>query len=160
MVKNKEIKELLEILSEGGWEHASIVTEEFTLTLGNGAGATSPTHVSATAVSSLPESSPVAPIAGPRAGESVPAQAVPSPAAGELVAAPSVGVAWRSPKPGAPPFVAVGQTVKVGDTLVLLEVMKLFTPVQTELAGRVTAIHVNDGDMVEFGSALVTIERV
>jgi acetyl-CoA carboxylase biotin carboxyl carrier protein len=77
---------------------------------------------------------------------------------GHSVTAPSLGTFYRAPKPGEPPFVALGAQVAAGDPLCLVEVMKLFTTVNAPLAGRVVAIHAEDGDLVEFGQPLVSID--
>ena len=72
--------------------------------------------------------------------------------------APSVGVFWRAPEPGAAPFVEVGDRVTVGQELCIVEVMKLMHRVPAATAGTVTAIHVGNGDAVEFGTVLFSIE--
>jgi acetyl-CoA carboxylase biotin carboxyl carrier protein len=76
----------------------------------------------------------------------------------ETVESPTIGLFWRSPKPGAPPFVSVGDTVAAGDTVCIIEVMKLMTHVTAPVAGTVTAILIENGAMVEHGTALVLIE--
>lgn len=75
------------------------------------------------------------------------------------VDAPNLGTFYRSPKPGAPPFVEVGQRVEVGTEVCLIEVMKLFTSVQAEVAGTVRHIAVADAELVEGGQALIYIEQ-
>ncbi len=76
------------------------------------------------------------------------------------VESPMVGVFYRAPQPGAPPFVAVGDVVEVGQTLCLLEAMKLFNELKADVDGRVRAIHVEDRQTVEFGTLLFEIEPV
>ncbi|MCW3019493.1 MAG: acetyl-CoA carboxylase biotin carboxyl carrier protein subunit, partial [Solirubrobacterales bacterium] len=76
---------------------------------------------------------------------------------GVLATSPSIGVFWRSPEPGAPPFVELGATVGPGDTLCIVEVMKLMQQVVAEVAGTVTRVHAENGGEVEFGSPLFTI---
>ena len=79
-------------------------------------------------------------------------------AAGQEVLAPMSGTFYRRPAPDADPFVEVGSEVREGDPLCMIEVMKLFSTVYAETAGRVTAIGSNDGDAVEKGQVLVVIE--
>ncbi|WP_428490318.1 acetyl-CoA carboxylase biotin carboxyl carrier protein [Rhodopila sp.] len=74
------------------------------------------------------------------------------------VVSPMVGVAYLSPEPGAPPFVAVGQQVTAGQTLLLIEAMKTFNQIKAPKAGSVTAILVQSGAPVEYGEALVILE--
>jgi acetyl-CoA carboxylase biotin carboxyl carrier protein len=73
------------------------------------------------------------------------------------VSAPSVGVFYRAPSPGAPPFVEVGDLVQADTTVCILEVMKLMNPIAAGIAGTVVAIHVANADMVEKDQTLLTI---
>jgi oxaloacetate decarboxylase alpha subunit len=76
------------------------------------------------------------------------------------VESPMVGVFFRSPSPGAPAFVDLGDTIVPGQTLCLLEAMKLFNELKAEVAGTVSAIHVENAQPVEFGQVLFEIEPV
>ena len=76
---------------------------------------------------------------------------------GHLVCAPSLGLFWRSPQPGAPHFVDVGQEVDAEDTVGIVEVMKLMNHVKAGVSGTVMAIEPENGQMVEFGQLLVVI---
>lgn len=71
---------------------------------------------------------------------------------------PMVGTAFLAPEPGAPPFIEIGSTVKVGQHLLIIEAMKTMNQIPAERDGTVTAIHVDDGQPVEFDEPLVTIE--
>lgn len=73
------------------------------------------------------------------------------------VLAPSLGLFWRSPKPGAPPFVEVGDRVDVDSTVCIVEVMKLMNHVKAGCAGVVETVHAENGEMVEYGQPLITI---
>lgn len=79
-------------------------------------------------------------------------------AKGTRVESPSVGLFWRSPSPGAPPFVEVGQTVAAGDTVAIVEVMKLMNHVAAPVDGVVTAILVENGASVEYGQTIVIVD--
>ena len=89
-----------------------------------------------------------------------PAAPPPAPAApeGHLVKSPMVGTFYRSASPGAKPFVDVGDTVQVGDPLCIIEAMKLMNEIESDKAGVVKQILVENGQPVEFGQALVVIE--
>jgi acetyl-CoA carboxylase biotin carboxyl carrier protein len=76
---------------------------------------------------------------------------------GEPVVSPSVGIFWRAPAPDAPPFVEVGSRVGPADTVGIIEVMKLMTPVAAGRSGTVSAVLVDNGQAVEHGEALVLI---
>ena len=74
------------------------------------------------------------------------------------VKSPMVGTAYMQSEPNAPSFVSVGAKVKVGDTLLIIEAMKVMNPIKAEKAGTVTQVLVNDAEPVEFGQALMIIE--
>lgn len=86
----------------------------------------------------------------PAASGSIPEGAI-------VVSAPNLGTFYRSPKPGTPPFVEVGQRVAAGDELCLIEVMKLFTALRCEVTGTLAAALVEDGAMVEAGQPLFAV---
>jgi acetyl-CoA carboxylase biotin carboxyl carrier protein len=92
---------------------------------------------------------PSAPAAAAPASESPPQNAVVS---------PMVGTAYLAPEPGAAPFVAVGARVAKGDTLLIIEAMKVMNPLPAPRAGTVSQVFVSDGMPVEFGQALLVID--
>lgn len=101
----------------------------------------------------------VAPVAMPAAAPELAAQApaaAPEPK-GTEVTAPMVGVFYAAPAPGDEPFVRVGSKVKAGETLCIIEAMKVLNEVTAEADGEVLEICVADGDLVEFGSCLMRI---
>ena len=103
-----------------------------------------------------------APMAAPAAAPAAAAAAAPAEAAAatpdNAIKSPMVGTAYLSPEPGAKAFVSVGDKVKKGDTLMLVEAMKTFNPVEADRAGTVKAIYVSDSQPVEFGEPLILIE--
>jgi acetyl-CoA carboxylase biotin carboxyl carrier protein len=102
--------------------------------------------------------------AAPAPAPAAPAPAVPAAAAapaeiqGHLVKSPMVGTFYRSPSPGAKAFVEVGDTVKSGDTICIIEAMKLLNEIECDKDGVVKAILVENGQPVEYGEPLVVIE--
>ncbi|MFZ1680338.1 MAG: biotin/lipoyl-containing protein, partial [Rhizobiaceae bacterium] len=74
------------------------------------------------------------------------------------VPSPMVGTAYLSPAPGADPFITVGQTVREGQTILIIEAMKTMNQIPAPRAGTITAILVENGTPVEFGEPLVTLE--
>lgn len=94
----------------------------------------------------------------PAAAASAPAAAAPAAASDNAVKSPMVGTVYLSPDPNSKPYIAVGDKVKKGDTLMLIEAMKTFNPVEADRAGTVKAIYVDNAQPVEFGEALVLIE--
>ena len=104
-----------------------------------------PVAATAPSVSAAPE---------PRPEVSAPEPAAP---AGTEVKAPMVGVYYAAPAPGADPFVRVGSKVKKGETLCIIEAMKVMNEVAAECDGEVLSINAKDGELVEYGSCLMTI---
>ncbi len=76
---------------------------------------------------------------------------------GHVVRSPMVGTFYASPNPEAPPFVKVGQSIKVGDTLGIIEAMKMFNPIESDVSGTVVAILVENGQPVEFDEPMFVI---
>src|SRR5690606_23498985 len=98
----------------------------------------------------------VAAAAAPAAA-ATPAAAAPATPAGHVVKAPMVGTFYRAPNPGAAPFVEVGQSVKEGDALCIIEAMKLLNEIEADKAGVVKEILVENGEPVEYGQPLFVI---
>ena len=76
-----------------------------------------------------------------------------------VVRSPIVGTFYRSPDPNSPAFVSVGDTVKVGQVLCIIEAMKLMNEIESEMAGEVTRIHPENGQPVQYGDPLFTIRK-
>lgn len=77
---------------------------------------------------------------------------------GHKIRSPMVGTMYTSPSPETPPFVTVGQSIKVGDTLCIVEAMKMFNEIEADRAGKIVEVLVNNGDPVEYDQALFIIE--
>ena len=106
----------------------------------------------------IPASQPAA--AAQATAAAAPAQqaAASAPSRGKTVKSPMVGTLYRAPNPEADPFVTVGSTVKVGDTLCIIEAMKLMNEIESEFAGTVVEILVENGQPIEYGQPLFVIE--
>ena len=153
----RKIKKLIELVEESGITELEVSEEEGTVRISRAAPAVAPAAVQYVAA---PQQAPVsAPVAPPT--ESAPAQeasSVSSEVSGHAVLSPMVGTFYRSPSPDAKPFIEVGQQVKVGDALCIVEAMKMMNRIESDKAGVVKAILVNDGEAVEFDQKLVIIE--
>ncbi len=109
-------------------------------------------HAFVAAPAPIAAASPAAPAAAPAA-----APLLEEVVAGEAVKSPMVGTAYLSAEPGSKPFITVGQAVKTGDTLLIVEAMKVMNPITAPKAGTVTKINVADGQPVEFDQPLVVL---
>ncbi|EJG1635353.1 acetyl-CoA carboxylase biotin carboxyl carrier protein [Vibrio parahaemolyticus] len=149
----RKIKKLIELVEESGIAELEISEGEESVRISrHGTAAPAPVHYAAAPVAAP---APIAaPVADAPAAEA-PAAAVP---AGHQVLSPMVGTFYRSPSPDAKSFVEVGQKVNAGDTLCIVEAMKMMNQIEADKSGVVTAILVEDGQPVEFDQPLVVIE--
>ena len=116
--------------------------------------------VAAPMTAAVTSAAPAAPtVTVPTEAPAPAAETAPAPTASNTISveAPMVGVFYAAPSPGADPFVSVGSTVHVGDTLCIIEAMKLMNEVVAEADGTIAEICVQDGDLVEFGSCIMKI---
>lgn len=152
-----DIESLIEIFKQSGWDEMHLEAAGLEMFLSNDPNATGP-HV--TTVTSSMAASAVSPPT-PSAVASVASQgpiAVAIPAGMVAIRAPNLGTFYRAPKPGAPNYIEVGQQLETTTEVCLIEVMKLFTPVQGGVRGIVREISAKDGQMVEFDQALFIVE--
>jgi acetyl-CoA carboxylase biotin carboxyl carrier protein len=152
----RKVRKLIELLEESNLSELEIREGEETVRLSRfPAGGPAPPQVFA---APQPTAAPVAPAAAAPA----PTLSAPSPQesglpAGTVVRSPIVGTFYAAASPGAEPFVRVGQQVKVGDPLAVIEAMKMFNQIETEVAGTVLAIVAENGEAVEFDQPLFVI---
>jgi acetyl-CoA carboxylase biotin carboxyl carrier protein len=99
------------------------------------------------------------PAAPPEPAAAAPAEALPKPSSGHEVTAPMVGTFYGGPSPGAKAFVEIGSTVEAGDTLCIIEAMKMMNQIEADVSGKIVSILVENGHPVEFGQALFVIEQ-
>jgi acetyl-CoA carboxylase biotin carboxyl carrier protein len=148
----RKIKKLIELLEESGLAEIEISEGEESVRIARfsqgPASAPQPMQIAVPAAGSAPGPPPAA------------AQAAAAPAARDenLVTAPMVGTFYASPAPGAKSFVEVGQEVRVGQVLCIIEAMKMMNQIESERAGKVVAVLAKNGEPVEFGQPLFSIE--
>ncbi|HCU53041.1 MAG TPA: acetyl-CoA carboxylase biotin carboxyl carrier protein [Gammaproteobacteria bacterium] len=152
----RKIKKLIEMLEESNLGEIEIKEGEESIRISRGYGAAPVSHMT-TGSSAVPmTTAPVAPTMIPAAPPAAPA--VPAAPSGHMVTSPMVGTFYRSPSPSAAAFVEVGSQVKVGDTLCIIEAMKILNTIEADKAGTVKAILKENGQPVEFGEPLFVIE--
>ena len=153
----RKVKKLIELLEESGISEIEISEGEESVRISR---YPNPGTVSVQTLQHPPMLAPPATPAPAPAASAEPAAAPPPPAArGQQITAPMVGTFYSGPAPGAKPFVEIGTEVKPGDTLCVIEAMKMMNPIEAETAGRVVSILVENGSPVEFGQALFIIEE-
>jgi acetyl-CoA carboxylase biotin carboxyl carrier protein len=99
-------------------------------------------------------------LAVPASTLSEPAEAVPESVEGDYITSPIVATYYASPSPDSPAFVSVGSRVKKGDTLCILEAMKMMNHLEAEFDCEILAVHCKGGDFVEYGQKLFTVKKV
>lgn len=149
----RKVKKLIELLEESNIDELEIKEGEESVRISRNSASASYAHHYAPP--------PPAPVAAPAAA--APAAAEPASNQsetkfnGHVVSSPMVGTFYRSPSPSSPAFVEVGQHVKVGDVICIVEAMKMMNQIEADKAGTIEAILVEDGQPVEFDQPLVTI---
>lgn len=160
----EDIECLIELFNRSDWGEMHLKTDGLEIFLSHDPQARRPSAASASAAitAAVP---PVATAATPATGkaaasaEAATAEVV-IPEGMVAVRAPNLGTFYLAPKPGAPPYVELGQAITADTEVCLIEVMKLFTPVRAGIKGIVRQLCVADGQMVEFEQVLVIIEPV
>ena len=144
----RKLKTLIDLVAESGIAEIEVTEGEDKVRIVK--------HAQASVVA--PAATPAMVAAAAPAAPASPVAAAPVEAVeGNLVKSPMVGTFYRSPSPGAKPFVEVGQTVKAGDTLCIIEAMKLLNEIEAEVAGEVREVLVDNGQPVEYGQPLFVI---
>ena len=153
----RKIKKLIELLEDSDVAEIEIVEGEESVRIARGGS-----------VAAMPVAAPVN--YAPPAPAAAPPSAAPSPMApaadsgadllppGNVVESPMVGTFYRSSSPTTKPFVEVGQSVNKGDTLCIIEAMKIMNQIEADVSGTVRAILIEDGQPVEFGEPLIVID--
>jgi acetyl-CoA carboxylase biotin carboxyl carrier protein len=151
----RKVKKLIELLEESNIGEIEIKEGEESVRISRYGN-----QPSAPVTYAAPAPAAPAPVAAPAPSEASAPEAnspAAAPVADNAVLSPMVGTFYRSPSPEAPSFIEVGQTVRVGDVLCIVEAMKMMNQIEADRAGTVTAIHVENGEAVEFDQPLISI---
>ena len=154
----RKIKTLIELVEQSGISELEVKEGEESVRIGRHTG---PVTQYVTAPAAAPAPAPAAPAAQPAAAApSAPEAAPAAPAQDDrhVVRSPMVGTFYRASSPGSKPFVEVGQTVKSGQTLCIVEAMKMLNQIESDRSGVVTEILVENEEAVEFDQPLFVIE--
>jgi acetyl-CoA carboxylase biotin carboxyl carrier protein len=155
----QEIRRIVELMNEHGLTHFDLTKKDFHLKLKKGADIDDLKGLLAALPSGQPVSyapAPAAALAAPATGAAAPAAA---PAAeGSEITSPMVGTFYQKPAPDAPNFVEVGSTVSVGQTLCIIEAMKVMNEIKAEKSGTICAVVAEDSTPVQYGDVLFRIK--
>ena len=149
----RKIKTLIDLLEQSGISELEVKEGEESVRIARhptGANAPIMTYAPPPALPAMPAAAPAA--AAPAAAPAKPASK------GHAVKSPMVGTFYRAPSPGAKPFVEVGQTVKQGQTLCIIEAMKMLNQIESDVSGTVTEILSENGQPVQFDQPLFMVE--
>ncbi len=146
----RKVKKLIELLEESGIAEIEIHEGEESVRISRNSQNAAPVAAPVAAPAPAP-----APAAAPTAEAADTGSDIPS---GHQVTSPIVGTLYRSPSPSAKPFVEVGQSVNVGDTLCIIEAMKIMNQIEADKGGVIKAVLADNGEPVEYGQPLFIIE--
>jgi acetyl-CoA carboxylase biotin carboxyl carrier protein len=149
----RKVKKLIELLEESGISELEITEGEESVRISR--------HPTGGVMQyAMPQYAPPPPAAAPAAAATAapaPSHPVASEPAGHKVLSPMVGTYYEASSPGSPPFVKVGDTVTVGQTLCIIEAMKMMNQIEADHAGKIIAVQARNGEPVEFGQVLFVI---
>jgi acetyl-CoA carboxylase biotin carboxyl carrier protein len=148
----RKLKTLIDLVSESNISELEITEAEGKVKIVKGGGPAAPVQYVQTVAAAPAPSAPVPAAAAPVAKPAAPA------ATGHAVKSPMVGTFYRSSSPGAPAFVEIGSQVKEGDTLCIIEAMKILNEIEADKSGVITQILGENGQAVEYGQPLFIIE--
>lgn len=156
----KEIQNLIKFVAKSGASEVSLETQDVKITIKTGSGKSETTIVQAAPL----QAAPAAPVAqAPVAATAPAAPAAETNSASEdskyiAIKSPIIGTFYRKPAPDKPSFVEVGTTVSTGDTVCVIEAMKLFNEIESEVSGKIVKVLVDDASPVEFDQPLFLVD--
>ncbi|MEX0976864.1 MAG: acetyl-CoA carboxylase biotin carboxyl carrier protein [Woeseia sp.] len=152
----RKVKKLIELLDESGIAEIEITEGEESVRISRHSHAPPPPQY----LGGYPPPLPTAPAAAPPAAPAPSVAPIPEPEEdGYAVTAPMVGTYYSASSPGSPAFVQVGDRVKQGDVLCIVEAMKMMNQIEAEVSGTIKAIRAQNGDPVEYGQVLFLIDQ-
>ena len=144
------VREFIGIMKDSGLSYMYVKNDKFEIELGQKNPPPAPPV--------MPAMPPMAMAAAPAAAPQTAPAAAPAADTGKSIKSPIVGTFYSAPSPTKPPFVKVGDKVSEGDTVCIVESMKVINEIQADISGTVKSIAVKDGEAVEFGQPLIIIE--
>ncbi|MFN4359288.1 MAG: acetyl-CoA carboxylase biotin carboxyl carrier protein [Hylemonella sp.] len=154
----RKLKTLIDLVSDSNVSELEITEAEGKVRIVKGGGAMVQGYAMPAPMAAPMVAAPAAAAAAPAAPAPAAAPAVPAAPSGHAVKSPMVGTFYRSASPGAKPFVEVGQAVKQGETICIIEAMKILNEIEADKTGTITQILCENGQAVEYGQPLLIIE--
>ena len=155
-MKFEEVKELMKLFAKSKLDKIKVKNKDFEIEMEKGGE----TVVAASAPATPTQTSAPAPAPAVQQPASAPAAEESKPAEGELITSPMVGTFYASPSPDSPPFVQPGDTVRKGQTLCILEAMKIMNELEAEYDCKILEVLVQDGEPVEYDKPLFRVEKL
>ena len=154
----RKLKTLIDLVSESNVSELEITEAEGKVRIVKSGGNVVQQFVAAPMQAAPVQAAAAPAVAAPAAEQAAPAAAAAAAVSGHQVKSPMVGSFYRAASPGAKPFVEVGDTVKEGETLCIIEAMKILNEIEADKSGVVTRILADNGQAVEYGQPLFVIE--
>ena len=151
----RKLKTLIDLVSESNISELEITEAEGKVRIVKGGPMMMAAPLAAPVAAAMPVVSAAAPTAAPAAGA---AEAPAEPPPGKVIKSPMVGTFYRSATPGGKPFVDVGDEIKEGQPVCIIEAMKIMNEIEADVAGKIARILVQNGQAVEFGQPLFVVE--
>lgn len=151
----RKLKTLIDLVSDSNVSELEITEAEGKVRIVKSMGVAAPVVMQQAAA---PVALPSTPVVAAAPAETAAAPSAPAAPAGHAVKSPMVGTFYRSSSPGAAPFIQIGSVVKEGDTLCIIEAMKILNEIESDKAGTVTQILCENGQAVEYGQPLFIVE--
>lgn len=154
----KEIKELVKLVNSSDVGELKIQNGDFKISIRSQGFTEAMLSGSSNNVVAVPAAAPAAAAPIAATANSTAAEEAPKASIGAAINSPMIGTFYRSSSPDKPPFVSVGDTVNVGDTICIIEAMKLFNEIEAEVSGKIVKVLIDDATPVEYGQPIFEIE--
>lgn len=157
----KEIQSLIKFVAKSGASEVKLEMEDVKITIKTGASKTETTIVQANPMAAMPQmqaQAPVAPAPAEAPAASTPAASQEDDSKYVTIKSPIIGTFYRKPSPDKPSFVEVGASINSGDTVCVIEAMKLFNEIESEVSGKIVKVLVDDASPVEFDQPLFLVD--
>lgn len=160
----KEIQSLIKFVAKSGASEVKLEMDDLKITIKTGSTTPETTIIQAAAPVATPQQilapAPVAPAATPAVSQDAPAKDATADEDSKYITikSPIIGTFYRKPSPDKPSFVEVGTDVKIGDTVCVIEAMKLFNEIESEVSGKIVKVLVDDSSPVEFDQPLFLVD--